>query len=164
MNKSRERKTRKMARTKSDSFKRNVKFYDENFDRKTTPVEGKIVSYKTYQEALAAFGNDEAKVLDALNEVSRQKQIADAVSKITGGMEERYIMAYIKPQRDTSMFAADKIHPDGKPIGTDKKGEVDFDRQTEAILAKVKEVEFLFESLKSYCVNKSAEGDEAETE
>jgi hypothetical protein len=143
MNKSRGRRKSKMARTKSDSFKRNVKFYDENFDRKTTPVEGKIVSYKTYQEALAAFGNDEAKVLDALNEVSRQKQIADAVSKVSGGMEEKYIMAFIRPMRSVAPFS--EIEKDSE--------------QTAAILAQVKQVPFLLESLKSYCANKAAEGD-----
>lgn len=136
-----------MPRTKSDTFNRKVKFYDENFDLKETPVTGKLPEYKTYQEAFNAIGSEE-NVLNALNSYLRAKTIQDAISQVSGGMEERYIMAFIKPFRLSDEF---------KDIEKDSE-------QTAAILAKVKTIPFLMDQLKSYCKNKAAEEAAGESE
>jgi hypothetical protein len=133
-----------MARQKSDSFKRTVPFYDDNFDLQTKTVEGKIVTAKSLTEAKELFGNDDAKVLDALNSQLRENQISLAMNAASGGMEERFIMGFIKPMR--SMVPFNTIE--------DEKA------QTKAILEQVKTVPFLLEGLKSYCKIRSTEGDE----
>ena len=135
-----------MPRTKSDSFKRNVKFYNENFDLDTKVAEGKLPSFSSYAEALQALGNDENAAKEAIESAVRAKLIADAVAKVSGGMEEKYIMAFIKPMRNMTPF--DKIEKETE--------------QTAAILAQVKTVPFLLEGLKSYCKNRAEEGDESE--
>lgn len=136
-----------MARQKTDGFKRTVKFYDDNFDLKEKTVEGKIVSAKSFDEAKELFGNDESKILDALNSQLRETQITSAMNAASGGMEERFIMGFIKPMRSMAPFN----------VIEDEKA------QSAAILAQVKTVPFLLEGLKSYCLIRSTEGD-SETE
>lgn len=136
-----------MARTKTDSFKRTVKFLDSNFDEKSEVVEGKIVSAANLEEAKQLFGNDDQKVLDALNSQLRENQIQAAMQTATGGIEIRFVMGFIKPLRSVAPFNE-----------IEKESE-----QTAAILAQVKQVPFLLEGLKSYCKIRSEEGD-SETE
>lgn len=143
-----------MPRQKTDSFKRTVKFYDDNFDEKTSTVEGKIVSAKNFEEAKDLFGNDETKILDALNSQLRETQISAAMNAASGGMEERFIMGFIKPMRSMSPF---------NEMVTDEDDNKQIKAQTKAILAQVKTVPFLLEGLKSYCKIRSTEGD-SETE
>lgn len=135
-----------MPRQKSDSYKRTVKYYDDNFDLKEKTVEGKIVTASTLDEAKELFANDSAKILDALNTVLRENQIALAMNAASGGMEERFIMGFIKPMRSMAPFNLEE----------DEK------KQTSAILAQVKTVPFLLEGLKSYCLIRSTEGEDAE--
>lgn len=136
---SRERKTKKMPRSKSDSFNRNVPVYDENFEVKKVNVTGTYNDPETYEEAVKRFDNVDA-VKEALILVLRQKQVQEEINKVTGGIEEADIMAFIKPFRLSDEFK-------------DIEKEAD---QTKAILSKVKTIEFLFNQLKSYCKNRAA--------
>ena len=134
-----------MARTRTDSYKRTVKFYDDNFDLTEKTVEGKIISAKNYAEAKELFGNDDSKILDALNSQLREQQISSAMNAASGGMEERFIMGFIKPMRSMAPFN----------VIEDEKA------QTAAILAQVKTVPFLLDGLKSYCLIRSTEGEDS---
>lgn len=139
MKRSRERKNKRMARQKSDSFNRNVSVYDENFEVKKVNVTGTYDDPETYEDAVKKFPDVEA-VKEALIVFLRQKRVQEEISKVTGGIEEADIMSFIKPFRLSDEFKdlAEKA-------------------QTEAILAKVKTIPFLMEQLKSYCKNKAAE-------
>jgi hypothetical protein len=135
-----------MARQKSDSFNRNVKFLDENLTRQTKNVSGKIASASSLDEAKTLFGNDDAAILDALNKVLRDKQIQAAMETVTGGMEEKHVLSFIKGFRTMPDFA-----------GIEK--EMD---QTDAILAKIKSEPFVLAALKAHCAAKAAEGEDSE--
>jgi len=142
-------KRKRMARTKSDSFNRTITIINDSFETVDLPVSGKIVSPSTIDEARAMLGNDDAIILDALATILRQKQIdakLAAARDAAGGMEEKYVMAFIKPMRSTEPF---------NTIESDKA-------QTAAILEQVKAIPFLLGQLKSYCKVKSAEGNDSD--
>ena len=101
---------------------------------------------KTEAECRELLGNDSDKIKDALNTVLRENQISLAMNAASGGMEERFIMGFIKPMRSMAPFN----------VIEDEKA------QTSAILAQVKTVPFLLEGLKSYCLIRSTEGEETE--
>lgn len=142
-----------MPRSISNTFKRTVKFYDENFDIKSDTAEGTVTQAKTLDEAKQLFGNDEAAVLKALNSQLRENQISAAVAAKSGGMEERFIMGFIKPMRSMSPF---------NEMVTDEDDTKQVKAQTKAILDQVKTVPFLLEGLKSYCKIRSTEGEDSE--
>lgn len=164
MNTVKQKGKKKMPRTKSDSFSRKVNVLDENFNFVEKQVEGKFNDPKTYEDAVLAFGGDQGKVLDALVSVLRQKQILAKISEVSGGIEERYVLKFIKPMRSMAPFDNPaSVAPDGKEIGTNKKGDIDEGRQTEAILAQIKTIPFLLDGLKDFCKKQAiaeAEGEE----
>ncbi len=131
-----------MPRVKSNDFTRTVKFYNDEFKLIEEPVTGTVTTFPTYEEAFNAVGQEKA--LEAINQVSRQAQIDAKVAEKTGGIEERYVMAFIKPYRLMAPFDAIK----------DEK------EQTTKILEQVRSVPFLLDGLKSYCKNRATEGDE----
>lgn len=137
-----------MPRVASNTFKRKVKFYDENFDVKEDYASGTVTTASSIDEAKSLFGNDDAAVLKALNTVLKAQQIQNAVDAKTGGMEEKYILGYIKPMRMTEPFNAIESTAD----------------QTRAILEQIKAIPFLLNGLKSYCKIRAAEEAEGETE
>ena len=135
-----------MARTKSDTFKRTVPYFDDEFRLQKAIVEGPVPSAATYQEAVALFGNDSAAILDALNAALREKAIRDAVANATKGMEEKHIMKFIKTFR--------QIPP--------HNGIENVDEQTKSILSFVRSIPELLTSLKEYCKAQSESAEEDE--
>lgn len=142
------KRTKRMARTKSDSFSRTVKFYNDNFNIVDKKVEGKVFQAQTLEEALNLIGDADAQ-LSAVNSFLREKQIVEAMNAATGGMEERFILGFIRPMRSIAPFNTmpSETAEDEKKI-------------VAAILEQVKAVPFLLVSLKSYCEIKSKEGSE----
>lgn len=136
-----------MPRKASNDFKRNVKVLDENFDSKTIEVAGTFNPADSYEKALEMFGNDQGKILDALNSVLKAQAIqAQVEAKTAGAFDERFVMKFIKTFRSVPPFNA-----------IEKESE-----QTKAILEQIKTVPFLLQSLKDFVKAQAEEGDSEE--
>ncbi len=146
------KKGKKMPRTKSNDFTRTVKFFNDSFDLEEKSVSGAVTVFATYEEALQAYGIEKA--LEAINNDSRAKQIEAKIAAETKGLEERFILAFIKPMRQMAPFSAMAATQKEKPTADEVK------EQTKGILDQVKAVPFLLDGLMSFCANRAAEGDE----
>jgi len=126
-----------------------VKVLDENFDSKTIEVKGTFVPAVDYAGALTAFGNDEAKIVDALNSVLKAEAIQAQIDSATAGsFDEAPVMKFIKTFRSVPPYSEIEKESD----------------QTKAILAKIKEEPFLFASLKAFVEASKADGSESDSE
>ena len=121
------------GRKASGNFKRTVKFFNENFERKETTVEGSIDLAEDLQAAHALLGNDEAKIVAAINAYAKNAAIQAAIDNAQGqGLDEKAVMKFLKPYFEVPPYS-----------DMEKKD------ATKALLEQVRNTPFMLDAIRS---------------
>ena len=127
------------------TIKKTYEFRDENFALQKKEVEVKFTPATTYEEAVTRLNNDANKLLDGANSILRREVLSEARRNAgaEGGINNAVLMEFIKPYRELPDFA--KL-----VTATDKRKATaeEWNAQTEAILAQIKNVPFIVDAIK----------------
>ncbi len=130
--------------------KEYTKFDLDSMKEITETVNVTFVPASNSKEAFDRIGNDETVLVEALNDYLREKALRDAKKAFkAGGASKATVYAFIKPMREFAEF---------------KKLEGDRKAQTEAILAKVRTIDFLLDNLKALAAAESDTAPDAPAE
>lgn len=134
---------------------RKYEFFDSNLVLQTREVEVEYTPVTTQEDAVKAI-NEIGDWITAANHVIRKKALADARAKagVSGGINREVLMEFIKPYREMPQFAS-LISSSDKRKATAEE----WNKQTEAILSQIRNVEFIMNAIKERSAAANTEED-----
>lgn len=134
----------KVENADPNKITKTYKFFSEDLTYQERTVNVDFVPAADYQSAVERLGSNAEVILAALNSALKEKALSDARAEVkASGISTKAVMTFIRPFREVPPYSGIK----------------DRQKQTEAILAKVKETPFMLDAIKAAAAQDNSDGD-----